>query len=54
MEVGHAGQNIYLQATALGLGAVVVGAFEDTEVQKVLRLPEDHKPLYIIPVGYPK
>jgi len=54
MEVGHAGQNIYLQATALGLGTVVVGAFEDVEVQKILRLPEDHKPLYIIPVGYPE
>jgi len=54
MEAGHVGQNIYLQATALGLGTVVVGAFEDAGVQKIIMLPEAHKPLYIIPVGYPK
>lgn len=54
MEAGHAGQNVYLQATALGLGTVVIGAFHDEEVQRVLRMPRDHKPLYIMPVGYPK
>ncbi|MEM1553796.1 MAG: SagB/ThcOx family dehydrogenase [Thermoproteota archaeon] len=53
MEAGHVGQNIYLQAVARGLGTVVIGAFEDSRVQKVLKLPEDQHPLYIIPVGYP-
>lgn len=54
MEAGHACQNILLEATALGLGAVPIGAFSDTDVQKVLNLPEDYIPLYVIPVGYIK
>jgi len=54
MEAGHMGQNISLQAVRLGLGTVMVGAFEDRAVQKALGLPEDHIPLYVIPVGYPK
>jgi SagB-type dehydrogenase family enzyme len=51
MEVGHAGQNIYLQATALGLATVAVGAFDDEQVRQVLRLGERYQPLYIMPVG---
>ncbi len=54
IEVGHAGQNILLQAVALGLGAVPVGAFHDKAVAKALSLPADHEPLYIISVGYPE
>jgi len=53
MEVGHVGQNVSLQAVALGLGTVMVGAFEDEEVQKALKLEEQFKPLYIIPIGLP-
>ncbi len=53
MEAGHAGQNIYLQATALGLGTVAIGAFYDEQVRKVLRLDKQYKPLYIMPVGRP-
>jgi len=51
MEVGHAAQNVCLQAVALGLGVVVVGAFYDDRVSEVLNLPTNEKPLYIIPVG---
>jgi len=51
IEVGHAAQNLCLQATAMGLGAVTVGAFHDEQVSKLLNLLEDEKPLYIIPVG---
>ena len=51
MEAGHAGQNLCLQATAMGLGVVTVGAFHDEQVSKLLNLPQDEKPLYIIPVG---
>lgn len=50
-ETGHAAQNIYLQATALGLGNVVIGAFHDTKVQAILQLPEIVRPMCIIPVG---
>jgi len=53
IEVGHAGQNIYLQATALGLATVAIGAFNDEEVRGVLRLDKQYAPLYIMPVGRP-
>lgn len=52
MEAGHIAQNIHLQAVALGLGSVSVGAFNDEEVDKILGLPEGCQSLYIIPVGY--
>ena len=51
IEVGHAAQNLCLQATAMGLGVVTVGAFHDEEVSRLLNLPKDEEPLYIIPVG---
>jgi SagB-type dehydrogenase family enzyme len=50
-ETGHAAQNVYLQAVALGLGNVVVGGFNDTEVQRILELSDLEKPAYVIPVG---
>jgi len=53
IEVGHAGQNIYLQATALGLGTVAIGAFHDESVRAALRLDKSYRPLYIMPVGKP-
>jgi len=52
MEVGHVGQNIHLQAESLGLATVVIGAFTDEAVKKVLNTKED--PLYIMPVGREK
>ena len=54
IEVGHVGQNLFLQAEALGLGAGIVGAFNDSEVSKVAGLPPKHEPLLIMPVGYKK
>ncbi|MBM3701382.1 MAG: SagB/ThcOx family dehydrogenase [Actinobacteria bacterium] len=54
LEAGHSCQNILLQAVALGLGAVPVGAFDDSYIQDLLDLPRDHIPLYIIPIGYPE
>ncbi len=54
MEAGHAGQNIYLQATALGLGTVAIGAFDDEPVREVLRLDKQYEPLYIFPIGKPR
>jgi nitroreductase len=52
MEAGHAAQNVSLQAVARGLDSVPVGAFDDAAVARILRLPKDVKPLYILPVGY--
>ena len=51
MEAGHAAQNVLLQATAMDLGAVPVGAFDGEGVASILNLPGDEQPLYIIPVG---
>ncbi len=52
MEAGHAAQNVHLQAEALGLGSVAVGAFDDASVSKVLSLPDYLEPLYMVTVGY--
>ncbi|HYA92920.1 MAG TPA: SagB/ThcOx family dehydrogenase [Thermodesulfobacteriota bacterium] len=52
IEVGHASQNLFLEAEALGLGAGIVGAFNDLEVSKMADLPPKHEPLLIMPVGY--
>ena len=49
IEVGHVGQNIYLQAESLGLVTVAIGAFMDEAVKKILNIKEE--PLYIMPVG---
>ncbi|MCX8117905.1 MAG: SagB/ThcOx family dehydrogenase [Desulfobacterota bacterium] len=49
MEVGHVGQNVSLQAVGLGMGTVMIGAFDDARVKEILGIEED--PLYIIPVG---
>ena len=53
LEAGHAAQNLLLQAVALGLGGVPIGAFNDDQLHSALSLPQDHAPLYLIPVGYP-
>ncbi len=51
MEVGHAAQNVYLQAVSLGLGTVVVGAFDDGEVERLLQMQDDERAVCIMPVG---
>jgi SagB-type dehydrogenase family enzyme len=53
VEVGHCAQNIHLEAVALGLGSVPIGAFRDDELSELLKL-KNEEPLYIIPVGYPR
>lgn len=51
IEVGHAGQNIYLQSVSLGLGTVMMGAFNDNALKKVLQLPDNEHPLALYPLG---
>jgi SagB-type dehydrogenase family enzyme len=55
IEVGHAGQNVLLQATALGIWANPIGAFRKTaaDLARALRLPEKHVPRYVIAIGKP-
>lgn len=52
IEVGHAAENVHLEAVSLGLSSCPVGAFNDDAVSKILNLPDREKPIYIIPVGY--
>jgi SagB-type dehydrogenase family enzyme len=54
MDLGHAAQNVYLQATALGLATCAVGAFTDKMVSNALMLPDNEEPLYIMPIGREK
>ena len=54
MEVGHAAQNVHLQAAALELRTVVVGAFDDANVKRVLALSANEEPLCLMPVGKPR
>jgi SagB-type dehydrogenase family enzyme len=51
MEAGHAGENLYLQAEALGLATVSVGAFRDERVRNIVDAPASQRPLYVFPVG---
>ena len=51
MEIGHAAQNVCLQAVALGLGSVVIGAFRDDEVKAIAHLAEDEQAVYLLAVG---
>lgn len=53
LEAGHVGQSLLLQAVALDLGGVPVGAFSDEEIQDVLGLADDHEPVYLVPIGDP-
>ncbi|MFI3291339.1 MAG: nitroreductase family protein [Opitutales bacterium] len=57
VNASAAAQNILLACNALGLGAVWATAYPYEErmdfVSKALNLPENIKPLCIIPIGYP-
>jgi SagB-type dehydrogenase family enzyme len=53
IETGHAAQNVYLQAAALGLGTTIVGAFDDAEVIEVAGLRHEETPLCLLPIGRP-
>jgi len=52
IEAGHVGQNIFLQAEAIGLKAGIVGAFNNQQIIRAMGLSTSHDPLLIMPVGY--
>lgn len=51
IETGHAAQNVFLQAGALSLGTVVIGAFDDQSLRELMNLDVGEHPLYMMPVG---
>lgn len=54
LEVGHAAENMYLQAESLGLGMVTMAGFDGSKVREVLSIPEKDTIIYAIPFGISK
>jgi SagB-type dehydrogenase family enzyme len=52
-EAGAAAQNLALQAAARGLGAIVIGGFDEAAVARELRLPAGELPVVLMPIGVP-
>jgi SagB-type dehydrogenase family enzyme len=54
LEAGHIGENAYLAATAMGLGACGVGAFMDDAINEMLGVDGvEEAALYMLAVGRP-
>jgi SagB-type dehydrogenase family enzyme len=51
LEAGHVAQNLLLQAAALGLGGVPVGAFDEEDTRVALELPAEETPVYLVAIG---
>lgn len=51
LEVGHLGQSLYLAATAMGLGACAVGAYDDGNIDRLLGLNDEEISVYLLSVG---
>jgi nitroreductase len=51
-DTANATMIMMLTATALGLSSCWVGAFDEDKVRRVLELPENLKPVAIVPIGY--
>jgi len=54
LEAGHATQNLILQAVSLGLAVCAITSYNIATVYEALKLPLDHRPIYIFPIGFPK
>jgi SagB-type dehydrogenase family enzyme len=52
LEAGHVAENLYLAATAMGLGACAVGAFYDDQFNRLLGLDgEQEAVIYVVSIG---
>lgn len=54
LEVGHATQNLILQAVSFGLGVCIITSYHVATVYEALKLPREHRPIYVLPIGFPK
>jgi len=52
-DTAAAVENLLLLATDLGYGSCWVGAFDENRARQVLKLPEEIRPVAIIPIGKP-
>ncbi|MGE5571794.1 MAG: nitroreductase family protein [Bacteroidota bacterium] len=53
-DTAAAVENILLSVVAYGLGACWVGAFDEDTARRALGMPEDVRPVAMVPIGYPK
>jgi len=52
LEAGHLGQNVYLAAASMGMGACAVGAFLDDDLNAMLEVDGQHEAaIYMLSVG---
>ena len=54
LEAGHATQNLVLQAVSLGLAVCTITSYNTAAIYEALKLPLDQRPIYILPIGFPK
>ncbi len=52
MDLGHSGENVYLQSVAIDMGTCAIGAFTDSMLKKLIMMTAEEEPLYVMPVGY--
>ncbi len=52
-DLGLVTQNMCLAAQTLGLGTVVVGLFDHDKAKEILKVPETHELVTLMPLGYP-
>ncbi len=52
-QAGAAIENFLLKITEMKLGSCWVGAFVDSQIKRILKIPEGSEPIAILPVGYP-
>jgi nitroreductase len=52
-DLGIATQSLCLAAHSLGLGTVVVGLFDHDRAKEVLKAPDGHELVALIPLGFP-
>jgi SagB-type dehydrogenase family enzyme len=50
-ESGSTAENIYIESTALRLGTVMIGAFDDDQVSQLIGTTKGEKPLFLMPLG---
>ncbi|MFX1250911.1 MAG: nitroreductase family protein [Promethearchaeota archaeon] len=54
LEAGHATQNLILQAACHRLGVCTITSYQLGSVYESLKLPREHRPIYLLPIGFPK
>ncbi len=52
-DTSAATMNLMLAAHALGLGTCWVGDFDEAAVSRLLHIPEQYRPVAVVPIGYP-